>query len=158
MIISFSKTVSEDLPHFFRFQLDQEAANLAAFMPKDPTNEPAYLEKYNRFLNNPTICMLTIRVDGIIAGSVAKFEIEKEAEITYWIDKPFWGKGIATRALQELLRIVTDRPVYGRVAFDNIGSQKVMEKCGFVKIGTDQGFANARLAVIEEYIYRLTDG
>lgn len=157
MIISFSKTISEDLPHFFRFQLDPEAAYLAAFTPKDPTDELAYLEKYSRFLNDPTITMLTIRADGIIAGTVSKFEIDQEAEITYWIDRPYWGKGIATMALRELLMQVPVRPIYGRVAFDNTGSQKVLEKCGFEKIGTDSGFANARQTTIEEYIYRLTD-
>ncbi|HEY4619198.1 MAG TPA: hypothetical protein VIH09_13485 [Flavobacterium sp.] len=31
------------------------------------------------------------------------------------------------------------RPLYGRVAFDNFGSQKVLEKCAFMKIGTDKG-------------------
>ncbi|RYF99627.1 MAG: N-acetyltransferase, partial [Chitinophagaceae bacterium] len=42
-------------------------------------------------------------------------------------------------------------------AFDNIGSQKVLEKCGFTKIGNDRGFAHARQAEIEEYIYKLSD-
>ena len=157
MIISFSKTKLEDLPHFFRFQLDPEAAYLAAFTPKDPTNEVAYLEKYTRFLNDPTITMLTIRADGIIAGSVAKFVIDNEAEVTYWIDKKYWGKGIASAALQEILRIEQVRPIFGRTAFDNYASQKVLEKCGFIKIGTDTGFANARQTTIEEFIYRLTD-
>jgi RimJ/RimL family protein N-acetyltransferase len=46
----------------------------------------------------------------------------------------FWGQGIATTALKELLKIEQVRPIYGRVAFDNYGSQKVLEKCGFVKI------------------------
>jgi [ribosomal protein S5]-alanine N-acetyltransferase len=54
-----------------------------------------------------------------------------------------------------LLTIENTRPVFGRVAFDNFGSQKVLEKCGFVKIGTDKGFANARQTEIEEFIYRL---
>jgi RimJ/RimL family protein N-acetyltransferase len=48
------------------------------------------------------------------------------------------------------------RPLYGRTAFDNVGSQKVLEKCGFVRTGQDKGFANARQAEIEEYIYRLS--
>jgi [ribosomal protein S5]-alanine N-acetyltransferase len=47
------------------------------------------------------------------------------------------------------------RPVFERVAYDNAGSQKVLERSGFVKIGTDKGFANARQAAIEEYIYKL---
>ncbi len=34
---------------------------------------------------------------------------ENEAEITYWIDKKFWGQGIATTALKELLKIEQDQ-------------------------------------------------
>ena len=100
--------------------------------------------------------MQTIIVDKIIAGSVSKFEMGGDAEITYWIDKKFWGKGVATKALNELLKNENARPIFGRVAFDNFGSQKVLEKCGFVKIGTVKGFANARQAEIEEFIYKLT--
>ena len=82
--------------------------------------------------------------------------MEKEAEITYWIDRKFWGQGIATAALQNFLKIEKIRPIFGRVAFDNYGSQKVLEKSGFIKIGKDKGFANARQEEIEEYIYKLS--
>jgi ribosomal-protein-alanine N-acetyltransferase len=44
----------------------------------------------------------------------------------------------------------------GRTAFDNIGSQRVMEKCGFKKTGTDKGFANGRGKETEEFIYVLS--
>jgi RimJ/RimL family protein N-acetyltransferase len=81
--------------------------------------------------------------------------MEGDAEITYWIDKKFWGQGVATKALKDLLMIEKTRPVFGRVAFDNLGSQKVLENCGFIRIGTDKGFANARQTEIEEFIYRL---
>ena len=91
----------------------------------------------------------------MIAGSISKFEMEGRAEVTYWIDKKFWGMGVATKALKELLTYESVRPIFGRVAFDNIGSQKVLEKCSFVKIGRDKGFANARQAEIEEFIYKL---
>ena len=91
-----------------------------------------------------------------IAGSIAKFVIERDAEITYWIDKKFWGQGVASAALKDFLSIENTRPIFGRVAFDNFGSQKVLEKCGFEKIGTDKGFANARQMEIIEFIYRLS--
>jgi ribosomal-protein-alanine N-acetyltransferase len=149
------KTEVTDLAFFFIFQLDNEANYLAAFTSKDPTDKPAYLQKYTKLLNDPTINMQTIIVDNSIAGSIAKFEMEGEAEITYWIDKKFWGKGIATKALKAFLKGENSRPIFGRVAFDNFGSQKVLEKCNFVKIGTDKGFANARQAEIEEFIYKL---
>ena len=153
--IKLRQSENSDLAFFFQFQLDKEAIYLAAFTPKDPTDKAAYLEKYTKHLNDPTINMQTILVDETIAGSIAKFMMEGDAEITYWIDRNFWGKGIATTALKNFLNIENTRPMFGRVAFDNIGSQKVLEKCGFIKIGTDKGFANARQTEIVEFIYRL---
>ena len=153
--IKLRKTVVDDLELLFKFQLDKEAINLAAFTPKDPTDKSAYLSKYTKLLSDPTVNNQTIIVDNIIVGSIAKFEIDGHAEVTYWIDKKYWGKGIAAIALECLLTIEKTRPIIGRVAFDNFGSQKVLEKCGFVKIGKDKGFANARQTEIEEFIYRL---
>jgi ribosomal-protein-alanine N-acetyltransferase len=153
--LKLRQTTVSDLETLFEFQTDQEAGYLAAFMPKDPTDKPAYLSKYTRLLSDPTVNNQTILVNNIIVGHVAKFIMHGDTEITYWIDKKFWGQGIATKALQEFLLIELSRPIFGRVAFDNFGSQKVLEKCGFVKTGTDSGFANARQAEIEEFIYKL---
>ena len=154
--LKLRRSEKSDLEFFFQFQLDKEANYLAAFTAKDPTDKEAYFEKYSKHMDDPTINMQTILVGETIAGSIAKFVLEGDTEITYWIDKKFWGKGIATQALKTLLAIENTRPVFGRVAFDNVGSQRVLEKCGFVKIGTDKGFANARQAEIEEFIYKLT--
>jgi len=106
-------------------------------------------------INDPTVNNQTIVIDNIIVGSITKFIMEGDTEITYWIDRKFWGQGIATKALKNFLYIETIRPIFGRVAFDNFGSQKVLEKCGFVKIGSDKGFSNARQMEIEEFIYKL---
>lgn len=153
--IKLRPTTVTDLDILFQFQLDPDAGYLAAFMPKDFADKEAYLAKYTRLLNDPTVNNQTIISGTVIAGSIAKFVMEGDAEITYWIDKAFWGKGLATAALKDFLKIETARPIFGRVAFDNIGSQKVLEKCGFVKTGSDTGFANARQTEIEEFIYRL---
>ena len=155
--IKLRPTEISDLDILFEFQTDKEGGYLAAFMPKDPTDKFTYIEKYTKLLGEPTVNNQTIILDNIIVGSIAKFIMEGDTEITYWIDRKYWGKGIATKTLKEFLAIETNRPIFGRVAFDNFGSQKVLEKCGFVKIGTDKGFANARQAEIEEYIYKLSD-
>lgn len=110
-------------------------------MPKDPTDKAAYLTK---LLSDPTVNNQTIVIDNIIVGGIAKFILEGDTEITYWIDRKFWGQGVATKALNNFLDIETTRAIFGRVAFDNFGSQKVLEKCGFVKIGSEKAFANAR--------------
>ncbi len=155
--ITLVKTEKDDLNVFFQFQLDEEANYLAAFTAKDPNDKTAYIEKYSKHLADPAINMRTIKVNDVIVGSIAKFIMENEAGITYWIDRKFWGQGIATNALKDFLKIEQTRPIYGHVAFDNYGSQKVLEKCGFVKTGKDKGFANARQTEIEEYIYKLSD-
>lgn len=155
--ITLTKTAEDDLNTLFLFQLDKEAIYLAAFTPKNPNDKTAYIEKYSKHIKDPTINMRTIRINDEIAGSIAKFFIGNDAEITYWIDKKFWGKGIATKALRDFLEIEKIRPIYGRVAFDNFGSQKVLEKCGFLKTGRDKGFSNARQTEVEEYIYKLSD-
>lgn len=153
--ITLRPTLESDLETLFQFQLDQEARYLAAFMSKESGDKEAYIIKHSHFLKDPSINTQTILVNGVIAGSIAKFVMEGDTEITYWIDKKFWGKGIATAALRSFLTIENTRPIFGRVAFDNIGSQKVLEKCGFVKTGKDKGFANARQAEIDEFIYKL---
>ncbi|MBC6113153.1 GNAT family N-acetyltransferase [Pedobacter fastidiosus] len=155
--IKLTPTEKDELNIFFQFQLDEEANFLAAFTAKDPHDQIAYVEKYSRHLADPTINMQTIRVNEVIAGSIAKFVMGNEAGITYWIDRKFWGQRVATTALGDFLKIEKTRPIFGHVAFDNYGSQKVLEHCGFIKIGKDKGFANARQAEIEEYIYKLSD-
>lgn len=156
MDIKLRPTEIADLDTLFQYQLDKEGGYLAAFMPKDPTDKTAYINKYTKLLSDPTVNNQTILLDDKIVGSIAKFIIESDTEITYWIDRKFWGRGIATKALTEFLAIETVRPIFGRVAFDNFGSQKVLEKCGFDKVGSDKGFANARQMEIEEFIYKLS--
>lgn len=153
--IKLRPTIVSDLDILFQFQQDKEGGYLAAFMPKDPTDKVAFLNKHINLLKDPTVNNQTILLENRIVGSIAKFVMEGDAEITYWIDRKHWGQGIATKALEAFLYIETSRPIYGRVAFDNFGSQKVLEKCGFVKIGADKGFANARQLEIEEFIYKL---
>ncbi len=153
--ITLTETTTDDLHLLFEFQLDEKARYLAAFTAKDTSDKAAYLEKYAKHLADPTITMRTIKTNGAIVGSVAKYMMEGDAEITYGIDKKYWRQGIATAALAYFLKIEPVRPIFGRVAFDNYGSQKVLEKCGFIRIGSDKGFANARQAEIEEFIYKL---
>ena len=154
--IQLRPTTVADLDTLFEFQRDEEGGFMAAFMPEDPTDKTAYLTKYTKLLSDPTINSQTILIENTIVGSVGSFLRDGEREITYWIDKKYWGKGIATNALKTLVAMETFRPLFGFIAFDNVGSRRVLEKCGFQKIGTTRGYANARKAEIEEFIYKLS--
>lgn len=148
--------VADDLPVFFQQQLDPDANYMAAFTAKDPTDHAAFMAHWGRILADPTVLMKTIVVDNQIAGSVSSYEEDGIAEVTYWLGKAYWGKGIATRALTQFLaKVQTVRPLRARVAKDNLASLRVLEKCGFTIVGEDKGFANARNAETEEYLLNL---
>ena len=86
---------------------------------------------------------------------IASFEQGGEREVTYWIDRAHWGRGIATRALRSLLAELPMRPLHARAAADNAASIRVLTNCGFVVCGADRGFAAARGAEIDELLLRL---
>ncbi|HEY7357017.1 MAG TPA: GNAT family N-acetyltransferase [Ktedonobacterales bacterium] len=150
------EVIDADLPIFFEQQLDADANYMAAFTARDPADRAAFMAHWARILRDETNTNRTILWAGQVAGSVACYEEEAgRPEVTYWLGKPYWGKGIATSALRALLLQVTARPMYARAAKDNLASLRVLEKCGFTIIGEGQGFANARGKEIEEYLLQL---
>ena len=59
---------------------------------------------------------------------------ENTNEVGYWVGKSYWGRGICTEALSTLLSqdfFPKERNVVARVMEGNIGSTKVLQKCGF---------------------------
>lgn len=145
-----------DLPIFFDQQRDPEANWMAAFTVKDPANRDAFMAHWTRILGNETGTIQTILFNGQVVGSVLSYVDEDEhLEVSYWIGKPYWGKGIATSALSAFQEHIKTRPLYARAAKDNIGSLRVLEKCGFTIIGEGRGFSNARGEEVEEFLLRL---
>jgi RimJ/RimL family protein N-acetyltransferase len=145
----------DDLPLFFEQQLDPQANYMAAFTHKDPADRAAFMAHWARIRGDATITNQVILYDGAVAGSVASFEDFGQLEVTYWLGRKFWGKGIATRALAAFLAAQTTRPIHARVAKDNAASLRVLQKCGFIITGEGSGFANARGQETEEYMLTL---
>lgn len=154
-MIKLEKTTKKDLEILFVFQTNKDGIMMAAFTSENPNDKIAYLKKWSAIVENPKINMQTIRLENKIVGSVIHFDMMNETNVSYWIDQKFWGMGIATKALNEFINNSDKRPLFGRVAFDNFGSQKVLEKCGFKSIAKEKGFANARKKEIEEFVYKL---
>jgi RimJ/RimL family protein N-acetyltransferase len=144
-----------DLPVFFAHQQEPEALYMAAFTSKEPANWEAFLAHWSRVLADETNLTRTIVVDGRVAGHIASFFEEGRREVTYWLGSEYWGRGLATQALRAFLHIEQTRPLHARAAKDNVGSLRVLEKCGFTITGEDRGFANARGREVEEYILEL---
>lgn len=155
--ITIRDVEDSDIRVFFEQQLDAEASRMAAFIWRNSHDRAAFDAHWARILNLPDVVNKTILWGEEIAGHVACFPHEGKFEVTYWIGKDYWGKGIATEALKKLLQEIAHRPIFGRTAKDNIGSIRVLEKCDFKIIGEDKGYAQARDKETEEYILRLDD-
>lgn len=108
------------------------ATHMAAFTSKDPTDWNLFSDHWSRILSDEAIIERSIVLENQIVGHVSSFEMFGEREVSYWIDRAYWGKGIATEALEQFLSLVTIRPLYARTAKDNIRSRRVLEKSGFV--------------------------
>jgi RimJ/RimL family protein N-acetyltransferase len=153
--IAIREVESFDLDIFYEHQLGPEAIRMAAFVSKDPTDRKAFDAHWNKILSSPQITQRTIIAEGQVAGYMGCFPNGKNLEVTFWLGREFWGRGLATEALNRMLRLVQGRPIFARVAADNAGSMRVLQKCGYKIIGKNKGFANGRGEEIEEYILRL---
>src|SRR6185503_20676780 len=145
--------IESDLPILYEQQLDPDATAMAAFPSRD---REAFMAHSARIMADESVIFKAIVFDGEVAGSMVSWIMEGEREVGYWLGKEYWGKGIATQALSEYVKIVRTRPLYAHVARHNIGSRRVLEKCGFKVIGEDT-YMNPAGAEVEEYILKLDD-
>ena len=145
----------EDLAVLFEQWADPVAMRMAAFTAPEHMDRDAFERRWSRLRADETVINRAIVVDAEVAGTIGSWGEPGEREVTYWIGRSYWGKGIATCALNAFLTVDSSRPLHARVAYDNVASRRVLEKCGFRVVGTDRGFAEARSCEIEEVVLRL---
>lgn len=152
MDVRLREVADGDLPVFFGHMNDPEGIRMAAFTHEDPSDRAAFEAHWARLRNDPAIVMRTVvdAADDAVVGHVAVYGPPEEREVTYWIGRPYWGRGAASAALRHILGIVPERPLHARAAADNAGSLRVLEKCGFVVTGRNRDFAHGRGEETEE--------
>jgi RimJ/RimL family protein N-acetyltransferase len=145
-----------DLDTLFEHWNDEASNRMAAFTAADPSDRAAFDARWKRLREDPTTTTRTIADGDVVLGTIGSWDNDDGREVTYWLGREHWGKGYATRALAEFLRDVERaRPVFGVCADDNVGSRRVLEKCGFRLVGEASGFANARGEDTRELVFRL---
>ena len=123
----------KDVPAFYRMHADPEANKAGDFTPR---TRPAFFKHWKKVLGNRLCLKKALLADGKVAGYVVSFYRTgtgkpKRREIGYWIGRKFWGRGLATEGVRQLLLTHKTRPLYARVAKTNPASLKVALKCGF---------------------------
>lgn len=136
----------------FRILFDQQndpAANaMAAFAARDWV---AFQSHWQKILADPTVVARAILDNGRVAGNVGVWGPPEERLVGYWIGREYWGKGIGTRGLTLVLDELAERPLFAHVAKTNVGSVRVLEKCGFTVIREN------RDGDVDEWVMKIGD-
>jgi len=89
--------------------------------------------------DNP-VKVFAIDINGEAVGSIGIFPQsdihEKNAEMGYWLAEEYWGQGIMTKVIPEIVeygfRTFDIVRIFARPFSTNLKSQRVLEKAGFV--------------------------
>jgi RimJ/RimL family protein N-acetyltransferase len=150
--VALREVIEADLPILFEHQCDPEAVRMAAFPSRDRETFDAHWAK---LLVNADNRVRTILYGGRVAGHVGAFTRDGVRLAGYWLGREYWGKGITSRAFAQFLEIETARPLQAHVAKHNIGSIRVLEKCGFKVCGEERVPYGPPGEFVDDFIMKL---
>ncbi|MEU2424468.1 GNAT family N-acetyltransferase [Streptomyces sp. NPDC007851] len=133
----------DDLEVFLAYEHDPEAVRRSRFTPRP---RDAFLRHWrNRVLGDPTGLVRAVEVDGQVAGNIVAWWEGERRFTGYWLGRPYWGRGVGSRALALFLQEETVRPLYADPFAANTASVRLLEKNGFVPYDdpghpVDEGF------------------
>ena len=152
--VSLRNVEDRDLEVFFEHQTDPQAVEMAAFPARDKDQFAAHWAKLR---GDDTLLVRTIVADGKVAGNIGSWPQDGQQLLGYWVGREFWGRGVATQALALLVEEVSIRPLYAHVAVHNVGSIRVLDKCGFRRDRAQEANAPAPDEGPGEFIFVLAD-
>lgn len=133
-----------DLPVFWEQLTDSAVQQMAAVTRRYHYDRAEFDRFWAKVRSDSEVIVRTVVADGEVAGHAAAFGPTSEREVTYVIGPAHWGRGVASAALSALLVLEEIRPLHADAAADNVGSLRVLAKCGFVVTGQSRCFAQAR--------------
>lgn len=145
----------DDLDAVFEMMRDPEAVAMAAFTAEEPDDRAAFDAWIARQRAADDVATLVVTEDGGFAGTAAAFTVGGDREVSYWIARHAWGRGIATAALRLLVSHEPTRPLFARVAAHNVASVAVLSKVGFTEVSRNTDFAPGVGREVEEIVMTL---
>jgi RimJ/RimL family protein N-acetyltransferase len=120
---------------------------MAAFPSRDRTAFEAHTRRM--ILADPGVLLYAVELHGTLIGSVVSWDADGEREVGYWLGPAHWGSGLTTAALRAFLEVDRARPLFAYVAVQNLASQRVLRRSGFVEVRRE------RSRDLEEVVFRL---
>jgi len=131
-----------DAPDVFTYASDPEVLRYTT------GTTPSRLEDTQQFLEealaDPHGCIWAIRLrdhETVIGGVDFGLSSPESGSIHYVLGRSYWGQGLMTEAVGAVCRwafgtLPSLRHIETTVAEENVGSARVLEKCGFARVGT----------------------
>ncbi|MBS0197356.1 MAG: GNAT family N-acetyltransferase [Planctomycetes bacterium] len=133
-------TAPADLPTLYEFQSDPQSNTMAGTKPR---TRDAFFAVWERIFTDPAVNSRIIEIQsdrGVeIVGGISCFQADGHNCVGYWIARPYWGRGFASRALALFLAEEPRRPLHATIARNNAASRRILEKCGFRCVGSRTG-------------------
>ncbi len=140
--------------------------NVARFMtdgfpsPYTPEKARAFITMAN---SNTPSAILAISLEGQAIGGIGihpQSDIHRQnAELGYWLGEPFWGRGIMTEAIRQMVAYGFEHwpvnRIFARPYHTNIGSQRALEKAGFILEARLTGTILKNGEILDELIYAI---
>lgn len=138
-----------DAESLYEYARDPDVGPIAGWPPHRSIDESR--EVIRNVLSAPEAYAICLKADRRPIGAIQlklngrtdMTDRDDECELGYWLAKPFWGQGLMTEAVREVLRHGFEdlgmRKIWCGYYEGNTRSKRVQERCGFVYQWTTQG-------------------
>lgn len=126
--------------------------------PYEPAHGRGFLSWLAR-QQTPTVWAISVEGRGVggIGLEVGQDVERVSAEVGYWLGEPFWGRGIATAALDAVtaraFRLFDLSRIFAVPFAGNAASIRVLEKAGYVREGHLHRSAIKDGVIVDQYLY-----
>jgi RimJ/RimL family protein N-acetyltransferase len=145
----------DDLDAIFEMMRDPDSVAMAAFTAEDPDDRGGFDAWIARERAAPEVSYAVVTENGGFAGTAAAFTVDGEREVSIWLARHAWGRGVATDALHLLVSREPERPLYARAAAHDTGWIAVLTRSGFTEVSRSRVFAPGVGADVEEVVFAL---
>jgi RimJ/RimL family protein N-acetyltransferase len=145
----------DDLDAIFEMMRDPEAVAMAAFTSDDPNDRDKFDTWIARERGAAEVSFFVVTENGGFAGTTAAFTVGADREVSFWLPRHAWGRGVATAALRLLVSHEAERPLFARAAAHNAASIAVLTKVGFTEVSRNVAFAPGLARETEEIVFAL---
>lgn len=145
----------DDLDAIFEMMRDREGIAMAAFTAEDPADRGAFDEWITRQRGNSDVLYQVVTENGGFAGTAAVFTIDGDREVSFWIARHAWSRGVATAALRLLVSREAVRPLFARAAAHNAAAIAVLRHAGFTEVSRNVAYAPGLGREVEELVFVL---